>query len=166
MTHIQPQADFPSEVPSQQIWWSYMINFSSYHGDETWTDGRTDRQTDDNMTTIPFQWLRKDWDHTSQLYCEPKLKHDGHWRVPFSLHFDETTTSQVKKKMDLTVRYWSPTHNEVWVSYYTSLMLSHAQGTMVTYKMMAQLGQMWTGLPSINNKSINQNIPSFLDLLI
>ena len=28
--------------------------------------------------------------------------------LPFSLHFDETTTAQVKKQMDLTLRYWSP----------------------------------------------------------
>ena len=25
--------------------------------------------------------------------------------LPFSIHFDETTTSQVKKQMDLTLRY-------------------------------------------------------------
>ena len=33
--------------------------------------------------------------------------------LPFCVHFDETTTTQVKKQMDLTVRYWLPTHNEV-----------------------------------------------------
>ena len=32
--------------------------------------------------------------------------------LPFSLHFDETSTAQVKKQMDLTLRYWSATHNE------------------------------------------------------
>ena len=30
----------------------------------------------------------------------------------FSMHFDETTTAQVKKQMDLTLCYWSPTHNK------------------------------------------------------
>ena len=30
----------------------------------------------------------------------------------FSMHFDETTTAQVKKQMDLTLCYWSPTYNE------------------------------------------------------
>ena len=39
---------------------------------------------------------------------------------PFLVHFDETTNSQVKKQMDLTFRYWSRTHNEVWVAYYIS----------------------------------------------
>ena len=57
--------------------------------------------------------------------------------LPFSLHFNETTTSQVKKWMDLTVRYWS--HNEVWVLYYTSLIFGHAQGKLVASKMMEQL---------------------------
>lgn len=60
-------------------------------------------------------------------------------QLPFSIHFDETTTTQVKKQMDLTVRYWSPTHNEVWVAYYTSLMFGHAEGKTVASKMMAQL---------------------------
>ena len=41
--------------------------------------------------------------------------------LPFSMHFDETTTAQVKKQMDLTLRYWSPTHNEIIVTFYTSL---------------------------------------------
>ena len=27
-------------------------------------------------------------------------------KLPFSIHFDETSTSQVKKQMDLTLRYW------------------------------------------------------------
>ena len=51
--------------------------------------------------------------------------------VPYSLHFDETTSSQVKKQMDLTLRYWSPTHNEVWVNLYTSLFFGHAEGAKV-----------------------------------
>ena len=29
---------------------------------------------------------------------------------PFSLHFDETTTTQARKQMDLTLRYWYATH--------------------------------------------------------
>ena len=51
--------------------------------------------------------------------------------VPYSLHFDETTSSQVKKQMDLTLRYWSPTHNEVWVNLYKSLFFGHAEGAKV-----------------------------------
>ena len=31
--------------------------------------------------------------------------------LPFSLHFDETTTTQARKQMDLTLRYWSATHH-------------------------------------------------------
>ena len=41
--------------------------------------------------------------------------------LTFSMHSDETATSQVKKQMDLTLRYWSPTHNEVTVTFYTSV---------------------------------------------
>ena len=55
--------------------------------------------------------------------------------LPFCVHFDETTTTQVKKQMDLTVRYWSPTHNEVWVRFYTSLFFGHAEGVKVATAM-------------------------------
>ena len=55
------------------------------------------------------------------------------------MHFDETTTAQVKKQMDLTLCYWSPTHNEVWVAYYTSLFFGHAKGAKVTSRMFSQM---------------------------
>ena len=59
--------------------------------------------------------------------------------LPFTMHFDETTTAQVKKQMDLTLRYWSPTHNEVWVAYYTSLFFGHAEGAKVASRMFSQM---------------------------
>ena len=33
--------------------------------------------------------------------------------LPFLIHF-ETSTAQVKKQMDLMLRYWSSRHEEVW----------------------------------------------------
>ena len=45
----------------------------------------------------------------------------------FSLHCDETTQAQVKKQMDLRLRYWSSLHNEVWCRYYKSLFFGHAE---------------------------------------
>ena len=59
--------------------------------------------------------------------------------LPFTMHFDETTTAQVKKQMDLTLSYWSPTHNEVWVAYYTSLFFGHAEGAKVASRMFSQM---------------------------
>ena len=44
--------------------------------------------------------------------------------LPFSMHFDETTTAQVKKQMDLTICYWSPTQNEIIVIFYTCILYS------------------------------------------
>ena len=34
--------------------------------------------------------------------------------LQFAVHFDETTTTEVKRQMDLTLRYWSSTLNKVW----------------------------------------------------
>ena len=60
-------------------------------------------------------------------------------KFPFCIHFHETTSTQVKKQMDLTLRYWSPTHEEVWMTYYTSLFFGHAEGEKVAVKMYEQL---------------------------
>ena len=51
--------------------------------------------------------------------------------LPFCLHFDETSTTQAKKQMDLTFCYWSPTHNKVWINFYTSLFFGHAEAEKV-----------------------------------
>ena len=53
------------------------------------------------------------------------------FKLPFSIHFDETTTVQVRKQMDLTLRYWSTKHDEVWTVFYTSLFFGHAEGETV-----------------------------------
>ena len=55
---------------------------------------------------------------TSLVVKDIELKDSS---LPFCVHFDETTTAQVKKQMDVTVRYWSPTH-EVKVRFYRSLI--------------------------------------------
>ena len=53
------------------------------------------------------------------------------------MYFDETTTAQVKKQMDLTLCYWSPTHNEVVITFYT-LFFGHAEADKVVSRMIEQ----------------------------
>ena len=57
----------------------------------------------------------------------------------YALHFDETTTSQVKVQMDILLRYWSPTHNSVYQSFYCSLFFGHAEGMKVADALMEKL---------------------------
>ena len=47
-------------------------------------------------------------------------------RCGFTLMFDETTTHQVKKQMDILIRYWSPLSNEVITRYLTSFFFGRA----------------------------------------
>ena len=54
------------------------------------------------------------------------------------MHFDEKTRAQVKKQMDLTLRYWLPTHNEVIVTFCTSLFFGHAEANKVVSRMIEQ----------------------------
>ena len=103
--------------------------------------------------------------------------------LPFCVHFDETSTTQVKKQMDLTLRYWSPTHNEVWVNFYTSLFFGHAEGevadcifqTMVKDDLpIAKLCTLVRDGPNVNKttfrklegaiKEDNPNFKGFIDL--
>ena len=56
-------------------------------------------------------------------------------KLPFCIHFDETSTTQVKKQMDLTLCYWSTKHQKVWSVFYTSLFFGHAEGDKVAEKM-------------------------------
>ena len=44
----------------------------------------------------------------------------------FTLHFDETTTSQIKKQLDILVRYYSERENEVRVRFLKAAVFGHA----------------------------------------
>lgn len=57
----------------------------------------------------------------------------------FTLHFDETVSAQVKKHMDLLVRYWSHESNCVKVRYLASIMLGHAKADTVVHEMLKVL---------------------------
>ena len=84
-----------------------------------------------------WQWSSCHWmvselskrDHEAvRLHCDTSAELHDTWRRTlsfynplYSMHFDETT-AQAKKQMDLTLRYWSPTHNEVIVAFYTHIL--------------------------------------------
>ena len=57
----------------------------------------------------------------------------------YTLHFDETLSAQVKKQMDLLLRYWSTKHQEVRVQYCTSVMFGNAKAEEVTKEMIAAM---------------------------
>jgi hypothetical protein len=50
----------------------------------------------------------------------------------FTIHYDETTTSQIKKQMDIIVRFWSLERNKVVVHYLGSIFFGHAKAKTVT----------------------------------
>ena len=57
----------------------------------------------------------------------------------FTLHFDETLNSQVKKQMDLLLRFWSEQLQEVRVKYFTSILFGHAKADDVVDEMVSAL---------------------------
>ena len=55
---------------------------------------------------------------------------------PVALHYDETTTTQVIKQMDLHSRFWSEEQNEVVRRFYIALMFGHAEDAKVAAPMV------------------------------
>ena len=57
----------------------------------------------------------------------------------FALHLDKTANAQVKKQMDVLVRFWSETHSEVRLMFLTSVMFGHARAEDVLKEMLGVL---------------------------
>ncbi|KAG8175487.1 hypothetical protein JTE90_004179 [Oedothorax gibbosus] len=58
-----------------------------------------------------------------------ELKKSSNW---FTLGFDETTTYQIKKQLDLYVRFWSDKFDKVLNAYIHSVFLGHADSEKVS----------------------------------
>ncbi|KAG8192189.1 hypothetical protein JTE90_009953 [Oedothorax gibbosus] len=54
----------------------------------------------------------------------------------FSISFDETTTSQVKKQLDIHVRFWNEKLGHITPAYLTSIFLGHADADKMCKKIM------------------------------
>ena len=57
----------------------------------------------------------------------------------YTIHFDETTTVQVKKQMDVLVRYFSETNGEIKVRFLKALVFGHAFGEKVGDELLKTL---------------------------
>ena len=83
-------------------------------------------------------------------YFQKQLIYDvNSSKNPVTLHYDETTTTQVVKQMDLHFRFWSEEQNEVVRRFYTALMFGHAQGAKVAAVMVDKLEKDKVNLSSI-----------------
>ena len=60
-------------------------------------------------------------------------------RTYFTLHFDETTTSQIKKQLDILARYYSDNHNEVRVRFLKAAVFGHAYAESVANELCETL---------------------------
>ena len=72
-----------------------------------------------------------------------KVAYSVHWLAPyqknkflsdirkasvpfFTIYFDETTTKQVKKQLDIHIGYWSDVYEQIVIVYIQSTFLGHA----------------------------------------
>ena len=88
---------------------------------------------------MSYKFIIYYWRGTTAIFTRVIIGDLVESQLPCCVHFDETSTTQVKKQMDLTLRYWSPAHNEVWSMFYTSLFFGHAEGVKVALKMYERL---------------------------
>jgi hypothetical protein len=70
----------------------------------------------------------------------------------FTIYFDETTTSQVKKQLDIHVGYWSDKFGKAVIVYLESVFLGHADADTVVKSIMEFLE---------NNNLQHQNLLHF-----
>lgn len=97
--------------------------------------------------------------HGLALYFKENLLSDlKKCETGFTLEYDETTTSQTMKQMDIVVRYWSPEKNRVISSYIESFFFGHAQAVKVVEKIMAAIVE-W-GVPLKNLISLSSDGPN------
>ena len=92
-------------------------------------------------------------------------------RTYFTLHFDETTASQIKKQFDILVRYYSDNHNEVRVRFLKVAVFGYAYAESVANELCETLQKFSFPLkyllslssdgPNVN-KAIKTNINSKL----
>ena len=86
----------------------------------------------------------------------------------YTLHYDETTTAQVRKQFDLVVRYWSNQQQRIVVRYFDSLFFGHAQASMVVSSMLENLAN--NGIPlnrllclSSDGPNVNKSIATMIN---
>ena len=104
-------------------------------------------------------------------------------RVPyFTLYFDETTTRQVKKQMDIHIGYWSERFGRVIVVYVDSAFLGHAEASHIEDEILQYIDRNNVKLenllqcsmdgPAVNNAFLlklnarlqSQKLPPLVDL--
>ena len=76
----------------------------------------------------------------------------------YTILIDETTTAQVKKQMDVLVRYLSDTCGKVKVRFLKALVFGHAFANTVVDKLWRTLQEL--GLPLKNLLSISSDVPN------
>ena len=76
----------------------------------------------------------------------------------FTLHYDETTTSQIKKQLDIIVQYWSSENKRIVVHYLGSLFFGHATAEVVSDKLLEFIST--KGLPLCRLLSVSSDGPN------
>ena len=79
-------------------------------------------------------------------------------RTNFTLQFDETITSQIKKQLDILVRYYSDNHNEARERFLKAAVFGHAYAESVAHELFETLQKF--SLPLKYLLSLSSDVPS------
>ena len=60
-------------------------------------------------------------------------------QTPFSIHFDETTSNQGHKQLDIKSRYWSNNQNKIVIHHLRIYCIGHATGQQLADKLVSSL---------------------------
>ncbi|CAF1225658.1 unnamed protein product [Rotaria sordida] len=77
--------------------------------------------------------------HGTGYYFTNELIKDVRKAHGFSLLFDETTITGIRKQLDIFFRYWSETKNGICVRFYKSIILGHATANIISQSIIDSL---------------------------
>jgi hypothetical protein len=94
--------------------------------------------------------------HGLAKHFDENLKEDiGSSTSKLTIAFDETTNAQVKKQMDIYIKYWSPEKNMVSTRYLTSVFLGHATADIMLKKLLDVFSSFNISLSKIQSLSMD-----------
>ena len=77
---------------------------------------------------------------------------------PRTIHYDKTTNKQVKKQLDIEIRFWSETDSAVKVHHLKTYSMGHGTGVLLVEKLLSSLED--NEIPLLRLQSLESDGPN------
>ena len=76
----------------------------------------------------------------------------------FTIHYDKTTNKQVKKQLDIKIRFWSEIDSAVKVHHLKTYLMGHGTGVLLVEKLLSSLED--NEIPLLQLQSLESDGPN------